>query len=159
QEELAQIRGAAGDVAADEVRIVTLKLSWPHHGAGENALAETWRKALHLLFDGGSHVSGISVGHVTITPRRVPSGWSPRSIKKTGLREKYEGILRNPLRSIRWRAGLGRVPLRFADLFKRPAKVDGSCQGAFGRAPRHRAAERPVDFKSSHAVAVTRQLA
>src|SRR5262249_19503544 len=86
EKELAQTWGAAGNVAADQVRVMALKFSRPHHRASENAVAEAWGKSLYLVLYSDGHVSGISVGYVAITPPRVLSGRNSRSIKKAGLR-------------------------------------------------------------------------
>src|SRR5262249_28155138 len=84
--ESAQTWCAAGNVAADQVRVMSLKFSRPHHRASENAVAEAWGKSLYLVLYSDGHVSGISVGYVAITPPRVLSGRNSRSIKKAGLR-------------------------------------------------------------------------
>src|SRR5207247_2377413 len=49
--ELAQVHGAAVELAADEVAVVRLELARPERAARENEVAEAWRVALDLGLD------------------------------------------------------------------------------------------------------------
>ena len=86
KEQLLEIVQAAGNIAANKIRIARFQLRGGMHRARQNELAEAGSKALDLRFDRFGHGDRASVGNVTICPGGVPSQRSASRIEETGLR-------------------------------------------------------------------------
>ena len=86
KEQLLEIVQAAGDVAANQIRIARFQLRSGMHRARQDEFAEAGSKTLNLRFNRIGHGDGASVGNVTICPGGVPSQRSASRIEETGLR-------------------------------------------------------------------------
>src|SRR6266849_3218650 len=62
EEKLAEVGGAAGNVAADEVGVHLFESGGRKDAACENAVAESGSEALDLCLEGFEHVDGGTVG-------------------------------------------------------------------------------------------------
>src|SRR5579859_7074138 len=71
EEKLAEVGGAAGNVAADEVGIHFFERGGGKDAAGENAIAKSGSEALDLRFEGLEHVDRRTIGDVAIGPGDV----------------------------------------------------------------------------------------
>src|SRR6202035_2177800 len=71
EEELAQVHGAAGNVAADEVGVHCFQCGGSENAAGEDAIAEARCEALDLQFESFKHVDRGTVGNVAVSPSDV----------------------------------------------------------------------------------------
>ena len=91
---LAKRARAAGDVAAEVIRIVALAVGRRRRNPFEDQIAEARREALHLALDRVGHVDVRSVGHVTVGPQRVPTGRRSRVVGHTRLHDDAKGPLR-----------------------------------------------------------------
>ena len=94
EEELAEIYGAAADVAADQVRVHVLEGAWGKDAAGENAIAKAGGETFDLRFERVEHIDSGAVGDVTVGPCDVLPCRSARGIEEAWLREEHEGPLR-----------------------------------------------------------------
>lgn len=123
-DELPQIRKAAVDIAADQIRVSRLHLPAILRCPHLDTVAKSRRETLNLRFNAARHVLGRSVGHVAVDPGCMLPGRSPAVVKQTVLRDQDK-------RSF-GRGSAGRLPLAQLDLLQRPADMD-----------RPRAAARP----------------
>src|ERR1700732_4247596 len=92
-EELGEVHGAAGDVAADQVRVHIFEGARRKNAAGENAIAEAGGEPLDLRFEGLQHIDIGAVGHVAIRPDNVLPCWGAGGIEEAGLREEDKRLL------------------------------------------------------------------
>src|ERR1700732_278308 len=93
EEKLAEIEGAAGDVAADEVGVHFFEGGGGKDAAGENAIAESGSEALDLRFECFEHVDGGTVGDVAVGPGGVLPCRGAGRIEEAGVREQDERAL------------------------------------------------------------------
>ena len=151
EEELAEIDGAAGDIASDQVRVHILEGARRKNAAGENAIAEAGGEPLDLRFEGLQHIDIGAVGHVAIRPGNVLPCWGAGGIEEAGLREQDKGLL-----------GVTAVAhgvFGRGDFLKAAAEMHGGCSRAVCGFPRNGAAECVIDFEDTGAVAVFRETA
>jgi hypothetical protein len=132
---------AAGDVAADEVRVVPLELGRVARARGEDAVMEAGREALDLRIDPVAHVERGAVRDMAVRPGSVLSGRRARVVEKALLREQDEGPLCVP--------SLPRCAFGFDDLRDRAGEVDGRRLRDLRCAPRDRSIERVVDLEDA----------
>src|SRR5207247_1375061 len=90
REQLAQIRRAAADVAADEVRVRSFHFRAIADVPRQDALAEAGRKALDLLFDALGHVESRRVGNVAVGPGDMFTCGRAAFVEQTRLGEQDE---------------------------------------------------------------------
>ncbi len=86
KEQLLEIVQAAGNVAANQIRIARFQLRSGMHRARQDEFAEAGSKTFDLRFNRIGHRDGAPVGDVTICPGGVPSQRGASRIKETGLR-------------------------------------------------------------------------
>src|SRR5882762_4696019 len=122
EEELAEIYGAAGDVAADQVGVHFFQGARGKDAAGQDAIAEAGGETFDLRFDGWQHVDGGAVGYVAIGPGDVLPCWGASGIEKAWLREQDE-------RAIGVTA-VAHVVFGGGDFLKAAAQMDGGGAGA-----------------------------
>src|SRR3954465_16019302 len=121
-EDLSEIRRAAGDVSADEIRVAPLEVRGEERVARDDAVAKARRVPLDLRLDALAHVYRRAVGHMAVRPERMLSRGRTRRIEHRRLHGKNVRTLVHPA-----------VPgFLFAgrDLPDRAAKVQRACVGA-----------------------------
>ena len=150
EKELAEIYGAAGDVAADQVRVHVLEGAWGKDAAGENAIAKAGGETLDLRFERIEHVDSGTVGDVAVGPCNVLPCRSARGIEEAGLREEDEGPLRM--------TGVSHVVFGRGNFLEAAAKMDSGGARAVRRFPGNGAVESVIDFEDGGTVAIFRQV-
>src|SRR5215207_8151963 len=143
-EELAEVVGAAADVAADHVRVVLFEPDGVDGVAREYQIAEARREALYLRLYPLGHVHARAVRDVAVGPARLLARGRARLVEQTLLRDEDEGAL-----------GVYAAPdggLGPGDIFDGRAEVDGRRAPARLGPPRDRPAERPVELEDAGAV-------
>ena len=90
EKELAEIYGAAGDVATDQVGVHFFEVARGKDASSENAIAEAGGETLDLRFESLQHIDIGAVGHVTVRPCDVLPCWGASGIEKAWLREQDE---------------------------------------------------------------------
>ena len=85
KEKLAEIHGAAGNIATDEVRVHVFEGTWGENASGENAIAKTGGEALDLGFQDWQHVHGGAVGDMAVGPGDVLPSRCTRGIEQARL--------------------------------------------------------------------------
>src|SRR2546421_9793279 len=118
RDELPQIRGAAVNVAAREIRIQFFQIGRAHFVARQNAIAETGSEPLDLRFDFVGDVDLRSEWHVRIGPKRVLTTRGARFVKKTLLCDQNKWALGN--------FSVCDVTFRGRDFIERPAQMNRS---------------------------------
>src|SRR5262249_58835520 len=115
-EELPQVEAAAGDVAADVVRVVCLKLGRGRLRERQDSLPEARGKPLDLTEDRLGHLRGGAVRDVAVRPDGVLARRRAGGVEQAVLREQHE------------RPGMDLAAccggLRRLDLLESPAQVD-----------------------------------
>ena len=99
REELAEVGHAAGDRAADVVRVVLLEVGGAHHVPREDPVAEPRREALDLAFDGLGAIQRRPGGDMAVRPAGVLAGGCPGCVEEARLdddRERPVGVLAAP---------------------------------------------------------------
>ena len=93
--QLRQVRCAAVDVAAGQIRIRSSEISGTHLVAGEDAIAKTGRESLDLRFDLIRHIRAAAERNMAVRPERVLTARRSRFIEQTLLRDQHERALGN----------------------------------------------------------------
>ena len=93
EEELAEVDGAARDVAADKVCVHIFEGAWRKNPASENAIAKAGGETFDLGFEHWQHVYRGAIGHVTVGPSNVFPRGSASGIEEARLREENERAL------------------------------------------------------------------
>jgi len=89
EEELAEIYGAAGDVATDQVGVHSSRARGKRCGGLERNRGSRG-ETFDLRFDGWEHIDGGAVGDVAVGPGDVLPCWGASGIEKGWLREQDE---------------------------------------------------------------------
>src|SRR6185369_2492762 len=91
REDLAEVVGASGDVAADVVLVVPFEIGGSEDAAREDPLAEARREALDLRFDAIGHVVRAAVRDVAVGPAGLLAVGRARAVEEALLRDEDEG--------------------------------------------------------------------
>src|SRR3954452_23666450 len=145
RQHLHEVVRAAGDVAADDVRIVRLVLDAVPRVPRQDSVAESGRESLVLRFDDAGHVVRRSIRNVAVRPTGVLAGRRARVIEKALLRDEDERL-----------STVASFPdVRFvrSDLLDPSPNVYRRRFRALFGTPRNRSIERPVDFEHAGTVA------
>jgi hypothetical protein len=99
-EHLVQLRGAAVDRAADEVRVVALEVDRRHHVAAADEPAEAGGDALDLLLHPvGERLRHLlaprALGHVRVRPQRLLARRLARRVEPAVLADEQERVRRH----------------------------------------------------------------
>src|SRR5262249_3144555 len=116
----------------------------------KDALAETRREALDLLFNGSRHVFLGTCGNVTIPPQRLFARGRTAGIESALLREQHKRALRMPTGGD-FRLGCG-------DLLEWIPDMNSAGFAAFRRSESHGTVQCPIHLEHSGTVSVTHQL-
>src|SRR5271170_5670618 len=93
KQELTDVHRTTGDVSSDEIGVHFFEGGWRKNPARQDALAETGREALDLVFEGLEHVELGAVRDVAICPGGVLPFRRARGIEQTRLRHQDKGTL------------------------------------------------------------------
>src|ERR1022692_5058255 len=85
KQKLTNVHGPASDIASYQVSVHVLKVGRGKHTPRQNAVAEAGSEQLNLTFQFIKHAYFGPVRHMTISPSRVFSCWSPCSVEETRL--------------------------------------------------------------------------
>jgi hypothetical protein len=154
EDDLAQPVASTTDVAADQVRVACLQVGRAEHVAGEDAVAEAGREALHLRLHALGHdrrrgrpVDAV-LRAVRVRPRGVLAGRRARRVGDALLAEQQE-------------RGVGEAVVSLFDggheLLLGSSHVDGPGAVDVRVLPGDRAVERPVDLDRRRALDVGAQ--
>ena len=147
---LAQVLEAAGDVAADVVRV--LPSSRPGRGRrGRGSARGSRARSARPALDALGHVHRRPVGHVAVGPGRVPPGGGPGRVGDGLLGQQHVGALRvPPVATTASAAAISAIV---------PPRCTVAGAAALRRPPGDRAVERPVHLEDARAVAVAAEAA
>src|SRR6185437_2045815 len=144
--ELREVRRSTGDVPADDIRVASFELGRPDGARGDDAFPKARREPLDLILDPRAHVDRRAVWDVTVGPERVHAARRAGRVEQAWLHDDRVGPL-----------GVSAIPrLVFAvsDLRFAAPDVDRASRPAFGGAPRHRLAQRPIHLEHAGTVAI-----
>ena len=150
EEELAHVDGAAGDVAADKVRVHIFERARRKDAARENAIAKAGGETFDLGFEHWQHVYRGAVGHVAVSPSDVFARGSAGGIEERRLREEDERALRM--------TAVAHIVFRCGDFLEGAAEMDGGGAGTLGRLPGNGSVQGVIDFEDARAVAESCEL-
>src|SRR5262249_23074108 len=93
--QLHDIRRAAVNIAASQIRIRFLQIGSAHFVTSDNAIAKTGRESFNLRFNAVRHVALAIEWNLAVDPEGMSAARCPRFIKQTLLRDQHKRPLRN----------------------------------------------------------------
>ena len=117
EEKLPNVHRAAGEITADQIVVLVLKLGGREDGTRDDAIAKAGSEPFDLSLDWLEAISTAAVRDVAIGPGSMVTHRSAGWIKQRGLDEQNE------------RSVGGEPPLGRDDLLQRSSKMDGGGAG------------------------------
>ena len=146
KKKLTDIHDAASNVAADEIRVHVLEVGGRKDAARQYAITEAGSEALNLVFEFLQHVDSRSVGHMAVSPCRVLTRGSARTIEKTGLSEKNERTI--------WMPAAAHGLFRISNLLKGSAEMQACSLQTLAGFPGDGRTQRVIDLERGGAVTI-----